>query len=257
MANPDSVRRAGFTGSGFEPGEKLFDRVLTGEGVVFTLDDYENAWDYVRRPDRRFTLEVPELLERMRALADEPSSWVTEEFPFVLSAGERRAFTANTIIRDPSWRRRDGKGALRISPADAAALGVETGDPLRVITERGRAEALVEVTEMMQAGHVSLPNGLGVSHDSGTPGVAPNELTSLHHRDFLAGTPWHKYVPARLERMGRVSQSTAVASVVPWDASQGGGAEAMRSIVDRRQRSEAPSGRRAAGNGIESHAPDA
>lgn len=201
MGNPASVARAGFDGDGFEPGNRLFDRILRGEGVVFTADDYDNAWDYVKRPDRRFTLEIPELLERMDALAVEPSTWTTEEFPFVLSAGERRAFTANTIIRDPSWRRRDAQGALRIGPEDAAALGVESGDSLRVVTEKGAAEAVVEVTEMMQPGHVSLPNGLGIEHADGTPGVAPNELTSLHHRDWLAGTPWHKYVPARLEKV--------------------------------------------------------
>jgi hypothetical protein len=30
-------------------------------------------------------------------------------------------------------------------------------------------------------------------------GVAPNELTSSDHRDPIAGTPYHKHVPARLE----------------------------------------------------------
>jgi formate dehydrogenase len=30
--------------------------------------------------------------------------------------------------------------------------------------------------------------------------VAPNELTSREDRDFLAGTPWHKHVPARVEK---------------------------------------------------------
>ncbi|WP_183092723.1 molybdopterin-dependent oxidoreductase [Nocardioides stalactiti] len=201
MAQPEAVARAGFTGTGFEAGNRLFEKTLQGEGVVFTRDAYDDAWNYVRRPDRRFTLEIPDLIERMRALADEPSSWTTEEFPFVLSAGERRAFTANTIIRDPSWRRRDAHGALRINPGDAASYGVTTGDALRVVTERGSAEAVVEVTDTLQPGHVSLPNGLGVEHADGTPGVAPNELTSLHHRDWLAGTPWHKYVPARLERV--------------------------------------------------------
>lgn len=201
MRQPDSVARAGFTGPGFEPGNRLFEKILEGEAVVFTRDDYEHAWNYVKRPDRRFTLEVPELIERMRALADEPSAWTTEDFPFVLSAGERRAFTANTIIRDPSWRRRDAHGALRIHPDDAASYGVATGDSLRVVTERGAAEATVEVTDTLQPGHISLPNGMGVEHADGTPGVAPNELTSLHHRDWLAGTPWHKYVPARLERV--------------------------------------------------------
>ena len=201
MANPESVRRAGFTGSGFTPGEKLFERILTGEGVAFTVDDYADAWNYVKRPDRRFTVEIPELIERLEALATEPSSWTSDEFPYVLSAGERRAFTANTIIRDPSWRRRDAEGALRISADDASVLGVEPGDRLRIVTERGRAEAIVEVSEMMQAGHISLPNGMGVDHADGTPGVSPNELTSLSNRDFLAGTPLHKYVPARLERV--------------------------------------------------------
>ncbi|XBB69646.1 molybdopterin-dependent oxidoreductase [Nocardioides sp. WV_118_6] len=200
LNQPAAVARAGFGGPGFEPGNRLFRRILEGEAVVFTRDEHADAWNYVRRPDRRFTLEIPELVERFRALADEPSSWTSAEFPVVLSAGERRSFTANTIIRDPSWRRRDADGALRISPADAAALGVGTGDAVRVVTEAGSAVATAEVTDTLQPGHVSLPNGLGVVHPDGSPGVAPNELTSVHHRDWLAGTPWHKYVPARLER---------------------------------------------------------
>ena len=55
----------------------------------------------------------------------------------------------------------------------------------------------------MQAGHVSLPNGLGLDHVEGATrivtGVAPNELTASDDRDPWAGTPWHKSVPARLE----------------------------------------------------------
>jgi hypothetical protein len=30
-------------------------------------------------------------------------------------------------------------------------------------------------------------------------GVAPNELTASEDRDWVAGTPWHKHVPARVE----------------------------------------------------------
>ena len=32
-------------------------------------------------------------------------------------------------------------------------------------------------------------------------GVAPNELTDSSSRDFLAGTPWHKHIQAKLERV--------------------------------------------------------
>ncbi len=204
MTQADAVRRAGFEGEGLELGEQLFEAILSGRGTVFTVDTYEDAWNYVRRPDRRFTVEIPELIDKLRSLRDEPSSWVTDEFPLVLSAGERRSYTANTIIRDPAWRKRDGEGALRVGPADAERLGLATGARARVTTEAGAAEVVVEVSEMLAPGHVSLPNGLGLDYpDAGgaarTAGVAANELTSLHHRDWLAGTPWHKYVPARVE----------------------------------------------------------
>lgn len=204
MTYPDAVARAGFDGDGFEPGEALFDAVLRGRGVVFTADDYPDAWNYVRRPGRRFTIEIPELLEKLRELDAAPASWTSDEFPFVLSAGERRSYTANTIIRDPEWRKRDTEGALRIAPADANTLGVATGDRVKIVTAAGAAEVAVEVSEMMQPGHISLPNGLGVdfTDEHGAtrrPGVAPNELTSTTHKDWLAGTPWHKHVPARLE----------------------------------------------------------
>jgi formate dehydrogenase len=57
----------------------------------------------------------------------------------------------------------------------------------------------------MQRGHVSLPNGLGVSYPAGADdavtGVAPNELTAVEDRDPYVGTPWHKHVPARVERV--------------------------------------------------------
>ena len=108
-------------------------------------------------------------------------------------------------MRDPEWRRKDVEGSLRMSPKDAASLGVTKGDRVRLTTRRASVEVPVEVSEMMQPGHVSLPNGLGLDHPAGdarvTTGVAPNELTATEDRDWLAGTPWHKYVPARVEAL--------------------------------------------------------
>jgi hypothetical protein len=52
-------------------------------------------------------------------------------WPFLLSAGDRRAFTANTIMRDPRWRmgghamaqeRRRALGADHVGSALTAAL---------------------------------------------------------------------------------------------------------------------------------------
>ncbi|MCZ7628948.1 MAG: hypothetical protein M5U19_07715 [Microthrixaceae bacterium] len=126
------------------------------------------------------------------------------DWPFLLAAGERRSFTANTIIRDPAWRKRGAEGALRIHPEDALGLGVGDGGTVRIVTPRGSASSVVALDESMSRGHVSLPNGMGtdhLEHDGRrvTTGVAPNELTSAGHRDPWVGTPWHKTVPARLE----------------------------------------------------------
>ncbi|HEX4904770.1 MAG TPA: molybdopterin-dependent oxidoreductase [Acidimicrobiales bacterium] len=201
IAHRDAVTRAGFTARGFRRGDALFDALLaTGEGVVFTDDPYEAAWDYVRTPGGRFDLVIPELLEELKGFDAIAHEHTSPEFPFVLSAGERRSFTANVIIRDPRWRRRDPEGALRMNPDDARRLGLEAGAPARVTTRAGSAVAPVEITEMMQPGHVSLPNGMGVHHpDTGVVGVALNELTSAEDVDHHFGSPWHKHVPARVE----------------------------------------------------------
>ena len=51
-----------------------------------------------------------------------------------------------------------------------------------------------DLTRTLAALRATSPDGTSVVH-----GIAPNELTSSEDRDWLAGTPWHKYVPARIE----------------------------------------------------------
>jgi anaerobic selenocysteine-containing dehydrogenase len=205
MMNADAVHRAGIEGDVPFLGEALFEAILTSRsGVTITVDDHAGAWNYVDKPDHRIALVIPELLEELAGLRDEPAPAVDDEFPFVLTAGSRRAFSANTIVRDPDWRKSDRAGALHMNPADAQRLGVADGSRVAVVTKRGRAVAPVEVTDAMQPGHIILPNGYGVSYpdEDGRPvviGVAPNELTASEDRDWLAGTPWHKHVKARVE----------------------------------------------------------
>ena len=104
-----------------------------------------------------------------------------------------------------AWRKKDTGGALRISADDARRLGDATGQPVKLTTRRDSVIVAVEVSDSMQRGHVSLPNGLGLGYPGPdgavTTGVAPNELTATEDRDPFVGTPWHKHVPARLERI--------------------------------------------------------
>jgi hypothetical protein len=202
-----SMARAGFGGEPAEAGDKLFDALLAGpSAVVFSVDDHEESFARVQTPNRRIQLSIPELYDELDSLADEPAPGSNPEFPFILSAGERRSFTANTIIRNPEWRRKDKSGALRMNPDDARRVGVEDGGKVRLSTRRASAEVEVEISDRMQPGHISLPNGLGLDFPDAsgakvTTGVAPNELTHGADRDWVAGTPWHKHTPARVEAL--------------------------------------------------------
>jgi formate dehydrogenase len=178
--------------------------------VTFTVHDYEDDWRLVTHADHKIALNMQEMIEEMRGLSAAPVALTTPEFPMVLSAGERRAYTANDIFRDPSWRKRDADGALRVSIEDAEALGLADGGRARITTAAGSAEASVEISETMLPGHASLPNGFGLDYidpdgRATVPGVAPNSLTSTDWRDGYAGTPWHKHVPARIEAVAALS----------------------------------------------------
>lgn len=199
LTYPEAMRRAGHA-----DGNALFEAILEAgaPGVVFTQHEYGEDFDLIATPDGRLNVDLEEMLDGVAGLRDAVPGWTTAEFPTVLSVGERRGYTANDIFRNPEWRKRDRDGALRVSAADAEALGLGDGDRVRVTTAAGSAETVAEVTDAMQAGHASLPNGFGLggtqAGEAG-PGVAPNSLTSSAWRDRYAGTPWHKHVPARIE----------------------------------------------------------
>ena len=200
---PAAVRRAGFEGDEPLLGERLFDAILASpSGLTFAVDEPDDAWQRLPGTDGKIETAIPELLDELGRLTAGPPA-TDPAFPFVLSAGERRSSTANTIFRDPGFRKNDAAGALRVNPADAARLGLRAGAHARITTKRGTVDAVVEVAEAMQPGHVSLPNGFGLDYPGAegrvATGIAPNELTASEDRDWLAGTPWHKHVPARIE----------------------------------------------------------
>jgi anaerobic selenocysteine-containing dehydrogenase len=215
MEHGPSLARAGFGGTPLDAAQALFTAMLESpSGLIFAIDDWAEVMKRIGTSDRKICLVLPDLLAELESLFHEPAETRDPQFPLVLSAGERRSFTANTIIRDPAWRKVGADGALRMSPTDAATLGLAAGESVRVSTKRGSAIVPLELDDAMQAGHISLPNGFGLGYPVTSPadstgtspttratGVAPNELTSIGDRDRFVGTPWHKYVPARVERL--------------------------------------------------------
>jgi anaerobic selenocysteine-containing dehydrogenase len=205
-AQPRAAARAGFSGPAPVAGNALFDAILASpSGVVFAVSTFAESWEAITHPAHKINLAIPELLAELEKL---PGSKPPRDpaFPWVLAAGERRSDTTNTAVRDPRWHKRGRYGTLRMHPDDAASIQCADGDTVRLETRRGSVEVELELSDTMARGSVSLPNGQGLDFrdERGEilrKGVAPNELTDGASRDFLAGTPWHKFVPARIERV--------------------------------------------------------
>ncbi|MCP4359878.1 MAG: molybdopterin-dependent oxidoreductase [Chloroflexi bacterium] len=198
------VMRAGYEGEGFLLAENLFNAILETEThVPISAHTYDETWELVKHKDGKIHLPIPEMLIEMRELETEKLSH--PEYPYILASGERRDYNANQIMRDPDWRRNDPNGGLRIHPEDAAALGIGEGQQVYCESERGGLEVVAIMDDRQRRGFVSLPHGYGMTYpDLQTEemvqhGPRLNVMTASSYSDPLAKTPYHKYIPVRLQ----------------------------------------------------------
>ena len=193
-----AVLRAGHSGNRLQLGAALFDAILEQRaGTVMSRHEYADTWSLIANPDRRVHLAIPEMLDELRALRDEPQP--AAGFPFILAAGERRSYNANQIYRDPAWRKVDPHGALRLHPLDAAELGLTEGSLARCRSAHGEIEVVVALDEDLRRGTASLPHGYGQRYrDSDPIGPQINRLSAGSHCDPFSRTPYHKYVPVQI-----------------------------------------------------------
>ncbi len=189
--------------SPFALGEELFRRVLQHpEGVeVARLLEQDNFRDHVRYPDGKIRLTPDPMLDELKRALTSPVAR-DPAFPFVLTAGMRTPWTANTIQRDPAWRK--GKGphcTLRIHPEDAQERGIVEGGLVTLATRRGSAFLPATLDRHMRRGFVAAPNGFGMrTGDDAEPlGVNLNELTDAADRDPFTGCPHHKHVACAVQ----------------------------------------------------------
>lgn len=207
--SPQAVRRA--LNAGHEVpdemlGEALFDSIVRSRnGAAFTEHDYDDVWSLISHPDRKVHLAIAPMLQWLGKL-DPAEAAPRGDYPFVLAAGQRRMFNANQIFRDPAWRRDDPDGALLISAADLASLGAEDGEWIAVESAAGRVVARCKRDDSMKSGQLALPHGYGQAYPAADgerliSGPRVNVLTDSGNRDPIAGTPYHKHVPVRLERL--------------------------------------------------------
>ena len=202
MMHPEEVARAGYQ-VGPMTGEEIFKKILnTPGGVKIGVVDAENNLSLLKTPDKKIHVHLPEMESWLKEVtpAAEETQLFNKDYPMVLMAGNHMEMVANTIMRDPAWNEGRRPCTMRIHPDDAKELGIADGEEVSIETEAGSAMVEAEVTDSSQRGQVVIPHGFGLVHLEKGHGANVNRLAPAKHRDRLAGTPLHRYIPCRVTK---------------------------------------------------------
>jgi anaerobic selenocysteine-containing dehydrogenase len=202
MMHPEEVTRAGYQ-LGPMTGEEIFEKILnTPGGVKIGVVDTENNLSLLKTPNKKIHIHFPEMESWVKEVTPgtEEAQLVNKNYPMVLMAGNHMEMVANTIMRDPAWNEGKRSCTLRIHPKDAEELGINDKDLALIESEAGSAKIEVELTDSSHRGQVVIPHGFGLLHGGEAHGVNVNQLAPAKHRDRLAATPLHRYIPCRVRK---------------------------------------------------------
>ena len=184
--------------------EKLYQRVVESPSGLWLGKMDDDNMSQLQTKDRNINLYIPEMKEWMEEIMPEREQQALTpdpEYPFILNAGRHTPENANTLMRNPHWNKGRRACTLAMNPADAEILQLKDAETVRVATEAGAEEIELEITEEVRKGQVLIPHGFGLKYDGEVYGINVNHLTKNTHRDRIAATPLHRYVPCRVEKI--------------------------------------------------------
>ncbi|MBC7287902.1 MAG: formate dehydrogenase subunit alpha [Armatimonadetes bacterium] len=124
------------------------------------------------------------------------------EYPWILTTGRRlyhyhtRTMTGRAKGLDEVWSRE----TLDIAPEDAAKLGIQDGDPIRIVSRRGEVIATARITDECPPGTLFMAFHF--------PETRTNLLTEAVY-DSITKTPRYKFCAVRIEKADIPRQSPA------------------------------------------------
>ena len=161
-------------------------------------------------PDKRVALAPPVLIDeaaKLERIATEQEQAKAEGFDLTLIG--RRLLNSNNSWMHNSERLTKGKDrcTAMLNPEDAAARNLVDGSGVKVISRIGEIEVLLQVTDELRRGVVSVPHGfghrsrkgVGWKHAASLPGASVNDVTDPSVLDGLTGNAAFNSVPVRLE----------------------------------------------------------
>ena len=190
--------------------ERIFQAIMDQSGgFQFGGADMESYDDdqFPKLPtaDGRIRLNVPEMTKWLKeidpVLEKEALEKDKDQYPLILSSGRHFDYNANTHMRDPEWNKGKRACTLIMHPDDADRQGLKDGQLVRVITEAGEEVVELEIDPTTRLGYMMIPHGFGLVHQGKKYGPNANRLAKNTHRDPIAGTPLHRYIRCRVEKV--------------------------------------------------------
>jgi formate dehydrogenase major subunit len=193
----------------WQSAEEIWDEVRSlwpeAAGISYERMDNEGGlqWPCVDENDpgtgtlhtEKFTHGRTTALRRIEYVA--PPKLTSKEFPLVLTTGRNlyQYNAATQTARTPN----DGLHStdyLQVSPTDAAHLGLEEGETVRLRSEQGHADLPVRISDRVKDGEVYT-----TFHSTR---VFLNQITTSH-RDRYTKTPEYKITAVRIEKLEPVA----------------------------------------------------
>ena len=160
--------------------------------------------DRLMTEDKQIQCAHPDFLAELQRFA----ASLTDEQPDSLRLIGRRHVRSNNSWLHNSKRLLKGpeRCTLMIHPDDAAARGLEDGGMATVTSRVNSVEIVVEITDDVMPGVVSIPHGfghgrkgVGLSVAREKPGVSLNDLTDPESFDPLSGNAVLNATPVTVE----------------------------------------------------------
>jgi len=162
---------------------------------------------HIKTTDKRMHIAPRDLLDALPEALDRPIA-PSEEFPFLLISGARRLASYNTWTHNiPALMEKMKGNWATLNPQDAARLGIESGQQIRVTSATGSLEIGAVVSADVRQGVIAIHQFWGHNYESGMrtsrkyPGVNVNFLHDDRVRDRFCGMPVYNGTPCRVESL--------------------------------------------------------
>lgn len=158
-------------------------------GVDFLTGNKTSRADYARRDPKGKAKLLPVHWRR-------PPNPTSEDYPYLLNTGRvvYHFHTRTKTGRSEALNDRAPLAYVEIHPDDAAALGIETGDAVEVVSPHTRSEAVAMVVDTVRPGELFTP------FHYGRPGECAN-MHTWYARDAVSKQPHFKSSPVALRRL--------------------------------------------------------